>query len=72
MALERAGVEKEYACVIGDQIYTDIACGANAGIDTVFVLSGKGVVSDIEKYHVQPTWILESVREVYDIVREKC
>ena len=71
MALERAGVEQEYACVIGDQIYTDIACGANAGIDTVFVLSGKGVVSDIEKYHVQPTWILESVREVYNIVGEK-
>ena len=61
----------EDACLIGDRVYTDIACGVNAGIDTVFVLSGEGVPSDIEKYHVQPTWILNNIREVCDKIMEE-
>ena len=50
--------------MIGDRLYTDIACGVNAGVDTIFVLSGEGTVSDIEKYHVQPTYIMNGIREV--------
>ena len=57
--------------VIGDRVYTDIACGVNAGIDTVFVLSGEGVPSDIEKYHVQPTWIMQNIREVLSKIKEE-
>ena len=69
LALEKFGYEKKDACLIGDRVYTDIACGVNAGIDTVFVLSGEGVESDIEKYHVQPTWILKNIREVLNTIQ---
>lgn len=69
LALEKFGCAPEDACLIGDRVYTDIACGVNAGIDTVFVLSGEGVVSDTEKYHVQPTWILNNIREVLNAVQ---
>lgn len=69
LALERAGLQKEDACLIGDRVYTDIACGVNAGIDTVFVLSGEGVPEDIEKYHVQPTWVLQNIREVLNTIQ---
>ena len=62
LALRRTGFAPEQAVIIGDRLYTDIACGVNAGIDTVFVLSGEGVPSDIKKYHVQPTWILNNIR----------
>ena len=72
LALARTGMKKEDACLIGDRVYTDIACGVNAGIDTVFVLSGEGVPSDTVKYRVQPTWILKNIREVCDkIIQEK-
>ncbi len=71
LALARTGMRAEDACLIGDRVYTDIACGVNAGIDTVFVLSGEGVPSDIEKYHVQPTWILNNIREVCDKIMEE-
>ena len=64
LALERFGCEKAEACLIGDRVYTDIACGQNAGIDTVFVLSGEGVESDCEKFSVQPTWTLPDIRAV--------
>ncbi|MBQ8320690.1 MAG: HAD-IIA family hydrolase [Clostridia bacterium] len=35
------GVEKEEVLVIGDRLYTDIASGNNAGVDTLCVLSGE-------------------------------
>ena len=65
LALQRTGFAPEQAVMIGDRLYTDIACGVNAGIDTVFVLSGEGVMEDIEKYQVQPTWVMDHVRDVY-------
>ena len=67
----QTGVPNEQICCVGDRLYTDVACGVNAGIDTVFVLSGEGVPSDIEKYHVQPTWILNNIREVCDKIMEE-
>jgi len=63
-ALEKFGYEKEEACFVGDRLYTDIACGVNAGIDTVFVLSGEGVPGDIEKYGIQPTYTMSGIKEL--------
>ena len=62
-AMEKFGYSPAETCLIGDRVYTDIACGVNAGIDTVFVLSGEGVRSDTEKYKVQPTFIFENIRQ---------
>ena len=42
LAMERTGFSPEQTVLLGDRLYTDIACGVNAGIDTVFVLSGEG------------------------------
>lgn len=64
LALERFSCAPQDACLIGDRVYTDIACGKNAGIDTVFVLSGEGAAADCEKYGVQPTWTLPNIQSV--------
>ena len=66
LALERFACAPKDACLIGDRVYTDIACGRNAGIDTVFVLSGEGIEADREKYGVQPTWMLPNIRAVLE------
>ena len=66
LALERFSCAPQDACLIGDRVYTDIACGKNAGIDTVFVLSGEGVAADCEKYGVQPTWTLPNIQAVLE------
>ena len=50
------------ALTLGDRIYTDIACGVNAGIDAVFLLSGEGVMADIEKYNVHPSYVFRNIR----------
>ena len=64
LAMEKTGFGPEETVVIGDRVYTDIACGANAGVDTVFVLSGEGVPADIGKYGVQPTYVCNGIRDV--------
>ena len=64
MAVDRYGFSKEETLVIGDRIYTDIASGVNAGVDTAFVLSGEGTEEDIVKYGVQPTYIFKSIKEI--------
>ena len=51
-------------------IYTDIACGVNAGIDTVLVLSGETKEADLAGSAVQPTFVLGSVAEYLSILQE--
>ena len=63
-ALEKYGVSAEETVLIGDRLYTDIACGNNAGIDTILVLSGEGTIEDCEKYGVHPTWIYPDIAAV--------
>lgn len=40
---------RENTLVIGDRIYTDIACGINAGVKTMLVLSGETTSEQAEK-----------------------
>ena len=61
LALERTGYSAPDALMIGDRVYTDIAAGVHAGIDTVLVLSGEGTVADAERSDTKPTWILPDI-----------
>ncbi len=71
LALEKFGFEKEDALMIGDRVYTDIASGYNAGIDTVLVLSGEGTTTDAESTDTKPTYIFENIKELYKHIRGK-
>ncbi|MBO4873677.1 MAG: HAD-IIA family hydrolase [Lachnospiraceae bacterium] len=66
LALERTGFTKEETVVVGDRLYTDIACGVNAGVDTVFVLSGEGKREDIETMGIRPVWVLADIRSLLE------
>ena len=70
LALQRTGFAPEQAVMVGDRLYTDIASGVNAGIDTVFVLSGEGVEADIEEFNIHPTWVMGHIRELYRKLEE--
>ena len=62
LAMERTGFAPKQTVLLGDRLYTDIACGVNAGIDAVFLLSGEGVMADIEKYNVHPSYVFQNIR----------
>ena len=64
LSMERCGCRAEETVLIGDRIYTDIACGVNAGIDTAFVLSGEGVEEDIARFGIHPTEVLSGIGEI--------
>ena len=65
-AMEKCGYSKDDTVMIGDRLYTDIASGYNAGVDTVFVLSGEGTLDDVEKSDIKPTFIMKNIREVFE------
>ena len=66
LAMEATGFSKEETVLLGDRLYTDIACGVNAGISTVFVLSGEGTMNDLEKSDVNPDFIYDNIRKLYE------
>ena len=66
LAMEKHGFTKDESLMIGDRVYTDIASGYNAGIDTVLLLSGEGTVEDAESSDTKPTYIMKNIRELYN------
>ena len=70
LALRRTGFSPEQAVIIGDRLYTAVACGINAGIDSIFVLSGEGTEADIAQYGIHPTWIFSDIAALYRQLEE--
>lgn len=64
LAMEKYGASREETLLVGDRIYTDIACGRNAGIDAALVLSGESTLQDAEDSEVKPTHIYENIRDI--------
>jgi HAD superfamily hydrolase (TIGR01450 family) len=69
LAMEKFGYSKEECVMVGDRLYTDIASGVNAGIDTVFVLSGEGTMEDLELSEVKPAYVMDGVRDLYNQIK---
>lgn len=55
--------------IIGDRLYTDIACGINSGITSICVLTGETKREDIERSLYRPTYIVDSINDIYEILK---
>ncbi len=69
LAMDRLGIQKEEACVIGDRIYTDVKSGLNAGITGVLVLSGETTLEILAASEDKPHLVLESAKEILDVLK---
>ena len=65
LAMEKTGFKPFETAIIGDRLYTDIACGVNAKINSIFVLSGEGTLEDLEQSNVKPDFIYKNIKELY-------
>lgn len=65
MALNRTKFSKEETLVIGDRLYTDIACGINGGVDTLVVFSGEAKKEDLISPIYMPTYYCNNIKEFY-------
>ncbi|MEY7848054.1 HAD-IIA family hydrolase [Natrarchaeobius sp. A-rgal3] len=63
-ATDRLGVPPERTLVVGDRLGTDVALGANAGMETAVVLTGITNREDLESSTVEPDHVLGSLGEV--------
>ena len=70
LAMQKFGFAKEETIMVGDRLYTDIASGVNAGIDTAFVLSGEGTLADLETSEVKPTWIFDDISVLHKALEQ--
>lgn len=66
LAMEKYGFSPEETVLIGDRLYTDIACGVNAGISTIFVLSGEGTMKELEQSAQKPEFVYDNIKAVYN------
>ena len=65
---ERSGVEPSEVLVVGDRLYTDIASGQRAGVDTLCVLSGECTLDEVKALDKLPTYTADSIRDLYAVL----
>ena len=70
IAMKKAGYSAEETVLIGDRIYTDIACGVNAGITTVLVFSGESTRQTLEESRIKPDFTCEGIGDVWSALKE--
>ena len=71
LAMEKLGVSREEACVVGDRIYTDVKSGLNAGITGILVLSGETTREILEASEDKPHLVLEDAGEILAALKQK-
>ncbi|HEX3023538.1 MAG TPA: HAD-IIA family hydrolase [Lachnospiraceae bacterium] len=65
MARKNCGYNREETIVIGDRLYTDIACGINGEVDTIVVFTGEAKKEDLASTSFKPTYYCESIKDIY-------
>jgi len=63
--LQGLDVPKDEILLVGDRLYTDIACGIAAGVDTALVLSGEATMEDLAASPHKPTYVFKDVGEIF-------
>ena len=66
---DMTGFSIDETIVVGDRLYTDIACGINAGVDTAVVFTGEAKKEDLADTEFGPTYEFENIREFLNAVK---
>ncbi len=66
---ELSGFSKEETLVVGDRLYTDIACGINGEVDTCVLFTGEARPEDMKDTEFPATYEFENVRKLYEACR---
>ena len=60
----------ENTIAIGDRLDTDILGAVNAGMRSILVLTGVSSEKDIEHIDYQPTWIMDDIRAITELLKQ--
>lgn len=61
-ALSYMNIHKENVTLIGDNLETDIQCGCNFGIETIFVAGGVHRFEDCHTLNIHPTYLINNLK----------
>lgn len=64
LCLELSGFTREETLVVGDRLYTDIACGINGGVDTCVVFTGEAQPSDMKNTPYPADYEFDNIKEL--------
>lgn len=70
LALEQTGYTPEETLMAGDRLYTDIACGINAGVDTALVLTGEATAADAAVSDTPPSLVCRDMADLLERLKE--
>lgn len=70
ICIEKFGFTKEETLVVGDRLYTDIACGIHGGVDTAVVFTGEATPDDCKNTKYIPTYQFSSIKELFEFYRK--
>ena len=69
LCAEQCGGSLEEFLVVGDRLYTDIACGINAGMETAVVYTGEADEEEVRTSRWKPDYCFDTIRDLYKAVR---
>ena len=61
-----SGFTDAQTLVVGDRLYTDIACGINAGVDTCVLYTGEATPEEVANTQYKPTYAFADVQALLD------
>lgn len=67
LAIKNSEFSKEETIVIGDRLYTDIACGINAGVTTALVLTGETKKEHLTNTQYRPDYVFDHIKHIYNL-----
>lgn len=68
-ALQILNTDIHNTIAIGDRLNTDILGAVNAGIRSIMVLTGISKQEDINEVNYSPTWVMQDITEVSQVLR---
>jgi len=70
-ALRHLGAHSADACMIGDNLETDIIAGVQSGMSTVLVLSGVSQEPDLERFAYRPDHVVKDAFELRELLARR-
>lgn len=68
LCLKRSGFSREETLVVGDRLYTDIACGIEGKAQTCLLLTGEAKREDLQDTIYPPDYCFGTVRELLEYI----
>lgn len=65
VCMSMSGFTPEETLVVGDRLYTDIACGINAGVETCVVYTGEATPEEVAESQYTPDYTYETIKDFY-------